>query len=253
MKVALAVPNITNIISDNYQLVLHMIISASHNAAKLIIFPEAVFSGLNNNDIYEHDIELTMSTEDDRITRLCELACNKKVWICFGFLENDHGCIYDSALLVNPLGERVIHYRRINPQWRARNLPTDKYAEGREIPTALTPFGNTAILICGDLFDADVVDELKKQKPQLLLLPFARCFPNRVIDEQNEWDTVEINAYATQVKLVAANLTMMTNYFAERSMNGGGFGGAFVMDINGNTIASLPLMQEGILYFDLID
>ncbi len=253
MKVALAVPNISADACANHELVQRMITESSRNGAELILFPEAVFSGLTNNDVYAHDIELAMSVDDTRIEKLCETARDEKMWVCFGFLENYEGCIYDSALLVSPAGEKVIHYRRINPQWRARNLPSEQYAEGKMIPTAVTPLGKTAILICGDLFDADVIFLLRQEKPQLLLFPFARCFPDDIKNEQAEWDTVEIHAYAAQVKLTTADLTMMTNYLADRSLDGGAFGGAFVMDRHGTVLASLPLRQEGILYFDVAD
>ncbi len=250
MKVALAVPNITADMSANFKLVWHMIKEASHNGARLVLFPEAVFSGLTNNDVYEHDIQLAMSVRDSRIEKLCKTARDEKMWVCFGFLENHEGCIYDSALLVNPAGKKDIHYRRINPQWRGRNLPFEQYGEGQIIPTAVTPLGNTAILICGDLFDTNVVSLLRQQKPKLLLFPFARCFPDHIKDEQAEWDTVEVHAYGTQIKLTTANMALMTNYLADKSVAGGGFGGAFVMNEGGNVLASLPLMQEGILYFD---
>ncbi len=249
MKVALAVPNISADACANYELIQHMITESSRNGAELILFPEAVFSGLTNNDVYQHDIELAMSVHDSRVKKLCVTARDAKMWLCFGFLENHEGCIYDSALLVSPAGEKVIHYRRMNPQWRGENLPSWQYAEGKIIPTVVTPLGNTAILICGDLFDTNVVTSLRQQKPRLLLFPFARCFPDHIEDEQAEWDTVEVHAYANQVRLTTADMTMMTNYIADRSANGGAFGGAFVMDKHGTVLASLPLRQEGILYF----
>jgi len=251
MNIALAVPQITSDININFELVKNMFSEAANNGAEFILFPEAVFTGLNNNDSYEHDRKLTISVNDIKINELCDLTRENKTWLCFGFLENEFGCIYDSALLINPAGEKVIHYRRINPQWRAANLSINHYAEGNNIPSIDTPLGKTSIIICGDLFDENVLSLLHEQKPRLLLFPFARCFPRSVKDEQTEWDTKEKQLYTIQVSKTTADFTLMTNYFADKSINGGGFGGAFIMDKNKNILASYPLMKKGILYYNI--
>jgi len=59
---------------------------------------------------------------------------------------------------------------------------------------------------------------------------------------------VEWREYAKQIRFVSA-VTAGANYIApkEGSLYGGGFGGGFITDKNGNLLASLPLNQAGLL------
>ena len=147
MKIALIVPCLYKDIKTNISKINEFISEACLNGADFILLPEASLTGLINNDVYDHDINIAISIDNKIITDFCNKAKKNNIWLCFGFLENDCGCIYDSAVLINPIGEKVIHYRRINPQWRAKNLPLNQYSEGVEVKSAITPFGKTAILI----------------------------------------------------------------------------------------------------------
>jgi len=195
MKIALAVPRLVKDINANIITINDLISEACLNGASLILLPEATLTGLINNDVYEHDIKISLSINDKIVADLCAQAKNKSVWLCFGFLEKEDNRIYDSAVLVNPTGEISIHYRRINPQWRAQNLPASQYAEGDEMKSTTTPFGKTAIVICGDLFDDNVLSMLDPIRPDLILFPFARCFPSKIKDVQKEWDETEKYEY----------------------------------------------------------
>ena len=249
MKIALAVPRITQSINDNINIINALISEACANGASFILLPEATLTGLANNDSYEHDINLSISIKHQIILDFCDRSKKNNIWLSLGFFENDNGCIYDSAVLINPNGEIAIHHRRINPQWRAKNLPSDKYSEGVEIQSAITPCGKTAIAICGDLFDDRVISMLGQICPDLILFPFARCFFSEVKDAQKEWDETEKYEYINQVKRTGA-VVAMSNYIGTTGANGNYFGGAFIINANGEMLASLPLFQEGILYYE---
>lgn len=249
-RIAAAVPIITEDAQANVAKIQEMMRIAAGNGAKLIVFPEAVVTGLANTDVYQEDLRLALSLESPVVQSMKDLARQLSVSVCFGLLEEDHGRIYDSALLIGADGEIAIHYRRMNHQWRDRSLPKEQYGEGEQPVTAMTDFGRTAILICGDLFDDAVVAKLKEHSPQLLLFPFARCFNTSITDGQGEWDKNEAKDYCQRVKLVQCP-AIMANYIADVQLNGGGFGGAFVVSEDGEMKASLPLREEGILYYDL--
>ena len=250
MKIALAVPRLRKDISVNIDAMNGLISEACANGASFILFPEAVITGLINNDVYEHDINISIPLDHKIIIDFCNNAKKNNIWLCFGFLENDKGCIYDSAVLINPNGEIAIHYRRINPQWRAKNLPASQYSEGAGMKCTMTPLGTTAIVICGDLFDDNVMTMLKKVRPDFVLFPFARCFNSNIKDLQKEWDETEEIEYINRAKL-SGGLVAMTNYIGTDEINDTSFGGAFVVSPKGEMLASLPLLQEGLLYFEL--
>jgi len=252
MKIASVVPRLTNDIDININKINKLITEACLNGASLILLPEAALTGLINNDVYEHDISIAVSISDKAIGSFCDKAKMHGIWLCFGFLEKENGCIYDSAVLINPSGEISIHYRRINPQWRAKNLPANQYSEGIEVKSAMTPFGKTAILICGDLFDDNVLSMLGSIRPDFVLFPFARCFSSKVNDIQEEWDEVEKYEYINQAGRTGATVAMV-NYIGTAYINDTSFGGAFIIGKNSDMLASLPLLHEGILYYEFKD
>jgi N-carbamoylputrescine amidase len=249
MRIALIVPRLIKDINTNIDKINELISEANSNNAKLILLPEAALTGLINNDVYDHDINVAIPINHKIITDFCVKAKNNSVWLCFGFLEKEDDCIYDSAVLINPSGDISIHYRRINPRWRAENLPANQYSEGVEIKTAITPLGKTAILICGDLFDDNVISMLDPIHPDFVLFPFARCFHSQTKDIQKEWDEIEKYEYISQAKRTEATVAM-TNYIGTADINDTSFGGAFVVDKNGDMLACLPLCEEGILYYE---
>ena len=83
-------------------------------------------------------------------------------------------------------------------------------SEGVELKSIITPLGKTTILICGDLFDDNVLSMLANISPDIVLFPFARCFPSKIEDIQKEWDKIEKYEYINQAKktnatVIAAN------------------------------------------------
>ena len=85
-------------------------------------------------------------------------------------------------------------------------------------------------------------------KLDLLLLPFARCFPRKVREPQRQWNDVEWPDYSVQIKQIRA-FTLMSNYIASRDLSGGGFGGGFVVDPRGTLVKGIPLFEEGLLFW----
>jgi predicted amidohydrolase len=249
MKIALAVPYITNDMNVNVCGIKNIITEACKSGASFVLLPEAVLTGLNITDEYNHDIELAVSIENQIITMLGNMAKENKIWLCFGFLENDNDCIFNSAVLIDPNGEITIHHKRISPYWRAKDLPSHQYAEGITLHHTITPLGKTVIVICGDLFYEDVIKMLDLIKPDVVLFPMARCFSPKYINSQQDWDSKGIYEYTPQAKRIKSTI-LLSNLFAINEI-GGGFGGAAVIDKNGNILTSeLPLCHKGILYYE---
>ena len=247
-RFAVAVPRITSNARDNLNKVLSMMDEASVSKADLLLFPEAVLTGLNLSDHYERDRELAISIGSSQIQAIIRSAATHRLWTAFGFLELLGATIFDSALLVDAYGRIVLHQRRMSPGWRAKNASPLEYGSGAGLSTALTPWGKTAILICGDLFEV-AFHLAAEAKLDLLLLPFARCFPRKVREPQRQWNDVEWPDYSVQIKQIRA-LALMSNYIASRDLSGGGFGGGFIVDPHGKLIKAMPLFEEGLLVWD---
>ncbi len=251
MRYAIAVPRITPNIQDNLEKVLMMMQEASKTGVDILLFPEAVLTGLNVSDNYTKDRRIALPLDSTPIKAIIRNAVQCKVWTGFGFLELSGETIYDSALLVDKNGVIALHYRRMNPDWKAKDADPLKYGDGIDLPTADTPWGKTAFLICGDLFETAFPLAIKA-KPDLLLAPFARCFPPNVTEPQKHWDTADWPDYVKQLKKIVA-FTLMANYIAPKELNGGGFGGGFIVDRSGEILKSKPLFEEGLIIYEQPD
>jgi predicted amidohydrolase len=246
---ALLVPRITTDLAANVAKILHMAAGAVDAGAALILLPEAVLTGLVNNDDVEHDLPLGQEIPGPVTAALAEF-CRRRAWLGLGLLEREEGQLFDSAVLLNPTGEISLKYRRIQPQWHGRAADPAVYRQGSEVTKAETPFGTVSFLICGDLFDDGIVAELRDARPDLLLYPFARCFSPTVESAQQQWDEHEQRAYLERVALAGVP-ALMVNYIGDEIIGDDSFGGAFAVTAQGELMASMPLYEEGLLIVDL--
>jgi predicted amidohydrolase len=250
MKLALVSNLVTSNLSRNLETIIALSGQAADRGAELILFPEAAITGLINNDDPQHDLPLGIELSNPIVTQLARQSSKLNRWIGIGFLERKGQHLYDSAILLNPSGIIALHHRRINPRWHGLKADPTIYRQGKTIQSADTPLGKVAFLICGDLFDDDVISQLQGQNIDYILFPFARCFDGGAIDQQR-WDSQTIFEYRERVKKIGIT-TLMANYIAGDGLDDdGSFGGAFAIDGDGNLVAGLPPGKPGILIVDL--
>ena len=248
MRYAVAVPKLTFNIKDNLDKILLMMAQASKAGADILLLPETVLTELNLCDDYNIDRHLAYTIGSYPVQVVIDNAQKYKMWTAFGFLELAGDTIFDSAVLVDTKGKIALHQRRMSPGWRARNANILEYGSGTSLATTVTPWGKTAFLICGDLFET-AFPLAVAAKPDLLLFPFARCFHPKVTEPQKQWDNVEWKKYSAQIQEIGA-FTLMANYIADRELNGGAFGGGYIVDRNGAVIKSIKLFEEGLVIWD---
>ncbi len=245
MRAALAVPRLVRDAGANCRKVIAMIGQAAAQRAELALFPEAVLTGLVNNDDPGHDLPLGQEVLGAMIGRIAAAAAEQKIHVCLGLLERDGERLYDSALLIDDRGSTALHYRRISLGWHGFKPHAATHSYGVSVPHADTRFGRVVTLICGDLFDDDIMAAARAARPDLLLFPFARSFDDGSIDQQR-WDSDEIPDYAGRVGLLGAS-ALMVNYLGTPALGDHSFGGAMVVSGDGRLLAHLPLGREGLL------
>jgi len=183
MKVALAVNRVTTDINAN----LISIVNTTHECANagtdLIIYPEAAITGLINNDDPVHDLPMGQPIPGNVTDALTKIVREQKMYLATGILERESNKLYDSAILLIPDGQIALEYRRVNPQWHGRQAAPNTYCQGKELKKVNTAFGTVMFLICGDLFEDDLVAQVRNLQPDWLLFPFARCFDDLSYDQ----------------------------------------------------------------------
>lgn len=245
MKIALAVPQITNSRSKNLKKVIRFVEIALKQGSHLVCFPEAVLTGLVNNDDPSHDLSLGIEIPGPETEVLVSLSRKSSISIALGILERDGNTLYDSALLITPDQGIVLIYRRITTGWHGYKADPTVYRHGTQIRVAETHLGTFAFLICGDLFEDSLIAEIRTVNPDFLLVPFARSFPDGSRD-QDKWNK-EKTFYIEQVKKAGVT-TLLTNYLADESLEEDwSFGGAMVVLPDGTLHAEFPIGKEGML------
>lgn len=159
---------------------------------ELILFGETTFTWY---DPKNHPQDHSSSAEPipgPTTHRMTQLAKNMKIFLCFGMVEQDDECIYNTQVLINPDGDIIARHRK----W---NLKENTFTAG-DTPFTLVQIGDiqTALLICSDAASLYTMRQLVKTAPDLILLSLAD-------DMDVEFFMAKFNARLYATWLVSAN------------------------------------------------
>lgn len=107
--------------------------------------------------------------------RLRRAAAESGVYVVAGLTENDHGTLYNTAVLIDGRGKLVLKHRKINILDIARDL----YSPGQTLGVAKTSFGIVGLLICADNFPDTLClgHSLAAMGADMILSPCAWAVP----------------------------------------------------------------------------
>jgi predicted amidohydrolase len=172
--------------------------------------------------------------------------CRKHdVQMVVGMLERSEGRLYDSALFINECGDILLKYRRINPQWHSPQAP-DQYAEGADLTTAPSRLGTIALVICGDMFDAAVVEKIEAADPDYLLVPMSRSYSRYT---PQWWNNEEKGFYTRQVGHIGIPALLVNSF--ETGARWPAFGGAMIVASDGQILEETPTGEPSMLVTEL--
>jgi predicted amidohydrolase len=247
MRAAIVSNRVTVNHRENHQRILKLAARAVRKGAELLLFPEAAATGLVHTGDKTTDLDVAEPIPGPRNEEWRAFASENGVFFAAGLLEKEGSCIYDSALLFGPTGDLVLHYRRNDPGWHMVDDDSEVYREGSEIPIAATDFGRVAFLICGDLWNDEVVEKLRERSPDLLLYPFARGL-DATHDIGSGWKT-ELKVYRERWKKSLARV-LAANLFCKNPKYEA-IGGAWYINSTGKILASSPILKESVLLIDI--
>lgn len=127
------------------------IATAAAQGADIVLLPEALDCGWAHPSARELAGEIP---NGDACRQLRAAAKQSGVFVCAGLVEREsrstpHGTrFFNSAVLIEPRGEVILHYRKINELDFAREL----YSVGDRLGVAETPWGRVGLMICADAF-----------------------------------------------------------------------------------------------------
>lgn len=138
-----------------------------------------------------------------------ELAVKYNIWLCLGLTEKiDAENRFNTAILINNLGEIVLKYHKIN----LLEVEFPFYEVGQTLNVADTPWGKIGVNICADnyLGAIDIGHVLARMGAQLILSPSSWTVDYSITEEddpyQEKW-LKPLSILADTHDLVIANCT----------------------------------------------
>lgn len=158
--------------AENLRCAVEAIANAAQAGAAIVLLPEALDCG------WCHDSALTHAgpiPHGEACRQLREAAKSHGLYVCAGLVERAADHLYNSAVLISPSGEILLHHRKINELPLAHHL----YARGDRLAVAHTPLGTLGLMICADGFATGQVISrtLGQMGAQLILSPCAWAVP----------------------------------------------------------------------------
>ncbi len=172
----------------------------------LIVLPELTLTGYVDNEEEVH--RLAETNDGETVKFFKEIAMQFGLWIAFSFIEQENRSYYIAGILMDEDGIIRLHHRKISEK--------PPYTAGTDVAVAITPFGRTALLLCGDIFLDDIGAKLGADL-DLLIVPMARCFDGKSPDIER-WEREERRAYVEAVRPLAEN-TIICNAFGDGEGN----------------------------------
>jgi len=167
LKVAMAqIVCIDGDLSGNLVRIENAIIEAKEKQVDIIVFPESCLLGWINPTAFERATTIPGKDSDT----LSGLAKKYKIHICIGLDEKENNKLYDAAILIDDEGEILLKHRKINV---LPELMNPAYSVGVGTQVVDTKFGRIGVLICADSFMENLLESLKEQKPDLVLIPYG--------------------------------------------------------------------------------
>ncbi len=134
----------------NLQRASQRIQEAAKQGSQVVLLPECMDLG------WTHPSALTSAEplhNSRTIDCLRSLAKECGVYVCSGFVEKVDSSVYNSAVLLDPHGQILLHHRKLNEL----EIGHPYYAQGDRLGVVQTDMGTFGLMICADAFAKDHV------------------------------------------------------------------------------------------------
>jgi predicted amidohydrolase len=228
-----------------------MIDEACRHGAQVLLLPEAMDLG------WTHPSALTDAQPIPAGVTcqfLIEQAEKYKVYICSGVIEKDGERVYNSAVLIDPMGKVLLKHRKIYEL----DIGHPYYAVGDRLNVVETNFGTIGILICAD---ANTINQVLTRSlcymgADVLLSPCSWAVEGKHDNAQEPYGELWENAYAPVARDFAVWIAGCSNV---GWMNDGpwkgwkGIGCSLVINPEGSIALKGPYGEEAdtVLYVDI--
>jgi predicted amidohydrolase len=157
--------------SRNMAHALELIAQAASERSGMVLLPEALpFGWMDPATKNAEEIP-----DGQYSSAFREAAVRHRLFVCTGLVEKSNERIFNSAVLIGPDGEVLLHHRKIHEL----DIAHDTYALGDRLGVADTPFGRVGLMVCADGFAPGqmITRTLGLMGARLILSPCAWAVP----------------------------------------------------------------------------
>jgi predicted amidohydrolase len=156
----------------NLEHAAEMIEEAAIQGAQVVLLPEAMDLGWTDPSA------LTMAEPvpgGKSVQLLSSMAKKHQIYICSGLTEKDGEKVYNSAVLINPMGKVILLHRKINEL----DIGHPYYALGQSLQVVHTDLGTIGVMICADAStgNREIPRALSYMGADVILSPSAWAVP----------------------------------------------------------------------------
>ena len=170
------------------------------------------------------------------------LAAQKyNTWICAGLVERAGECLFNSAVLIDGIGNLRLLHRKLNELDIARSL----YATGDRLGVVETAWGRIGLMICADAFadNFPVSRALGLMGAKLILSPCAWAVPAERNLEREPYGDLWKSSYgpvAKDFKMTIAGCSSVGPIIAGEWKGWRCIGNSLVVGPDGNILLEAP-------------
>lgn len=182
-----------------------IIAEAAAQGCDLIVLPECLDLG------WTHPRARNMAEPipGPRAERLCRAAKASGIMVAAGLTEQADKRIFNSAILISPQGELILHHRKIN----ILEIAQDLYSIGDRLGVVETPLGTIGLNICADNFPSSLAlgHSLARMGAQLIVAPSAWAVVADHDNEQNPCRRIWMESYTELARLYDITVIGVSN------------------------------------------
>lgn len=172
-----------------------MIEAASNKKCDIILLPECLDLAWTHPSVRIKAQPIPGPYSD----QLCKYANDNAIYICAGLTEKHKDRFYNSAIFINPSGEIILKYHKIN----LLTVEQDFYAVGNYLSVVETPFGIIGVNICADNYiDAlEIGHTLAMMQAQIILSPSSWTVDYSIVENDDPYGEKWFKPYHTLARL----------------------------------------------------
>ncbi|GAA3948151.1 carbon-nitrogen hydrolase family protein [Hymenobacter algoricola] len=186
----------------NLERAARMISDAARQSCDLVLLPETL------DFAWTHPSALTEAQPIPGLfsDRLCQEALRHNIYVCAGLTESLNGRNYNTAILINPQGEIIIKYHKIN----LLTVEQPFYAVGHTLNVVDTPLGKIGVNVCADnyLEGLSIGHVLARMGAEVILAPASWTVDYSITEESDPYQEKWVKPFSILASLY--NLTVVS-------------------------------------------